>query len=126
MDTRDVVKAAIAAMYKGGIGECYLVSGRYYTLTDFARVIGNVTRRKMPSWVVPVWMMKLFLPFIRLYGALTKTEPLYTIESLKSLLEGNKEINYSKAALQLGHVPRPLEETISDSYQWFRQQGFIK
>jgi dihydroflavonol-4-reductase len=126
VDSRDVVKAAIAAMTNGEAGECYLVSGRYYTLTEFASVIGRVTRKKMPTLVAPVWAMKLFLPFIHLYGTLTKTEPLYTIESLKSLLEGNRSINYAKANIQLGHSPRPLEETIADTYTWLRQQGLIK
>lgn len=126
VDSRDVVKAAINAMHRGGKGECYLVSGKYYTLTEFARVIGKVTRKKMPSLVAPVWMMKLLLPFIQLYSRIANAEPLYTIESLKSLLEGNKQIDYSKAAIQLGHAPRPLEETIADSYAWFKQQGLIK
>lgn len=126
VDTRDVVKAAINAMHRGVKGECYLVAGRYYTLTEFAAVISKVTRKKMPSLVAPAWAMKMFLPFIHLYSKIAKAEPLYTIESLKSLLEGNKQIDYTKAAIQLGHAPRPLEETIADTYAWFKQQGLIK
>jgi len=125
VDTRDVIKAAIAAMDRGGAGECYLVAGKYYTLTEFAKTIGRVTRKKMPELVMPVWVMRLFLPFIYLHGHITQTAPLYTEESLKSLLEGNKSIDYTKAAIQLGHSPRPLEETIADTYAWFKQQGFI-
>jgi len=126
VDTRDVVKAAIAAMHRGALGECYLVPGKYYTLSELAKIIGKVTRKRMPELVAPAWLMKLLLPFIHLYGYLTRTAPLYTAESLKSLLEGNKSIDYSKAAIQLGHSPRPLEETIADTYAWFKQQGIIK
>ncbi len=125
VDTRDVIKAAISAMHRGGAGECYLISGKYYTLTEFAKVISGVTKRRMPKFVAPVWLMRLSLPFVRLYGRLTKTEPLYTLESLKSLLEGNKSINYTKAAMQLGHSPRPLEETLADTYAWFKLRGYI-
>lgn len=126
VDSRDVVKAAINAMHRGGAGECYLVSGKYYTLTEFANVIGKVTRKKMPKLIAPVWMMRMFLPFVQLYSKIANAEPLYTIESLKSLLEGNRQIDYSKAAIQLGHAPRPLEETIADSYAWFKQRGMVR
>ena len=68
----------------------------------------------------------MFLPFIYFYGKITRTEPLYTDESLRSLIEGSKKIDYKKAAGQLGHNPRPIEETIADSYAWFKQQGYIK
>ena len=126
VDSRDVVKAAINAMNIGEKGECYLVSGKYYTITEFANIIGKTTKREMPKIVLPLWLMKLFLPFIQFYSKISNTEPFYTIESIQSLAEGNKQIDYSKAANQLGHDPRPLEETIADSYIWFKQQGLIQ
>ena len=126
VDTRDVVNTAIAALRGGGAGECYLVAGKYYTLPELAAVIGSVTKKKMPSIIAPVGLMKLALPLVDIFGRITNTEPLYTSEALKSLEEGNKKIIYKKAAEQLGHCPRPIEETISDSYEWFKEHGYIK
>ncbi|MCX6198032.1 MAG: NAD-dependent epimerase/dehydratase family protein [Bacteroidetes bacterium] len=125
VDTRDLIQTSIAAMHRGDAGECYLASGKYYTLVELAEIIGLITQKKMPSLVAPIWLMKLFLPFIYSYGKITRTEPLYTIESLKSLIEASKKIVYEKAAVQLGHSPRPIHETIADSYDWFRKEGFI-
>jgi hypothetical protein len=75
---------------------------------------------------MPLWLVKMLLPFIYLYSKLTRSEPLYTDESLKALREGNPNIIFKKAQEQLGHQPRPLKETITDSYEWFKKEGFIK
>jgi dihydroflavonol-4-reductase len=125
LDTRDLVKTAIAAMTHGAAGECYLVSGKYYTLVELAAVIGKVTNKKMPGVMAPAWLMKTFLPAITLYGRIKRTEPLYTNESLAALLEGCDNITCKKAKEQLGHSSRPIEETITDTYEWFKQEGFI-
>lgn len=126
VDARDVVKAAIAAMHKGGPGESYLVGGKYFTLREFSAVIGRVTGKRTPKAIVPMWVLKSALPVVSLYGKITRTEPLYTKEALKSLVEGNKQIVCDKACQQLGHVPRPIEETLQDAYAWFGEQGYLK
>ena len=126
VDVRDVVKTAIAAMHKGGKGESYLAGGKYLTLAELSEVIGKITNKKMPKMVAPAWLLRIFLPFISGYGKITKTEPLYTDESLKSVVEGNKNIICKKASDQLGHTVRPIEETIADTYNWFKMEGVIQ
>jgi dihydroflavonol-4-reductase len=126
VDTRDLVRTAIAALHKGGAGECYLVGGKYYTLLELAAIIEKVTQKKMPKVIAPVWLMKALLPFIYMYGKATRTEPLYTDEAINSLLQGNRNVICKKAMEQLGHSPRPIEETIADSYEWFRKHGYIR
>lgn len=126
VDARDVVNAAIAALHKGEAGESYLVGGKYYTLLEFSEIIGKVTGKKTPKRVMPMWVLKTALPVVGLYGKLTRTEPLYTRESLKSVIEGNKQIICDKACQTLGHAPRPIEETLSDAYAWFREHGHLK
>lgn len=126
VDVRDVVKTAIAALHNGKAGECYLASGKYYTMTELAAIIGKVTNRKMPKMVVPIKVLRMFLPFIQTYSKVTKTEPLYTRESLQSVAEGNKNIVNKKAQEHLGHSARPIEETIADTYAWLKQAGYIK
>ncbi|HRO76431.1 MAG TPA: NAD-dependent epimerase/dehydratase family protein [Crocinitomicaceae bacterium] len=126
VDVRDVVKTAISALHNGKAGESYLTSGKYYSVKDFAAIISKITGKKTPKTVAPLWLLNLSLPFISLYGKVTKTEPLYTSESLKSLIEGNKTINNQKAQEQLGHTVRPIEETLTDSYAWLKENNFIK
>ena len=125
VDVRDVVDTAISALHNGKAGESYLTSGKYYTVKEFSDIIGKITNKKTPKNVAPMWFLKLLLPFISLYGKLRKTEPLYTNESLKALIEGNKNIISKKAQEQLGHTVRPIEETLTDSYAWLKENNFI-
>jgi dihydroflavonol-4-reductase len=69
-------------------------------------------------------MAKLGVPFALAYGKLTRSEPLYTYESLDTLGE-TRDIDHGKATRELGHAPRPLEETIRDSYAWFAEAGVL-
>jgi dihydroflavonol-4-reductase len=125
VDARDVVNTAISAMHHGEPGECYIASGKYFTLLEFSEVIGKVTGKKTPKLIAPLWLLKTMMPFIGLYGKITRTEPLYTEESLKSLVEGNKNIVCDKACQTLGHQARPIEETLADTYKWLMETGYI-
>lgn len=125
VDVRDLVNTAIKAMHQGEPGECYIVGGKYYTILELSQTIGKVTGKKTPSLIAPVWLLKALLPLISFYGRVTKTEPLYTDESLKAVVEGNKYITCDKARTKLGHTNRPIEETLTDAFQWFKLQGYI-
>jgi dihydroflavonol-4-reductase len=40
-------------------------------------------------------------------------------------LESNKNISHAKASKELGYEPRPLQQTIADTVDWFRSYGFL-
>lgn len=126
VDVRDLVRTAINAIENGKPGECYLASGKYYTVKEMSEIIGKVTKRRTPKITAPTWLLKMGVPVVGLYARIFKTEPLFTNESIKSLSEGNKNIINKKATEQLGHTSRPLEETLTDIYAWFRLQGVIQ
>ncbi len=35
-------------------------------------------------------------------------------------------VSSQKAARELDHHPRPIEDTIADLYEWFRQAGMVR
>lgn len=125
VDVRDVADAAVAAMHKGRSGEAYLLSGAYLTVTELAGLIGEITKKHVPKFVAPNWLLHAGLPFVAAYSKITATQPLYTGESLDTLLYGSKLISSEKARRELGYITRPLEDTIADAYGWFRQNGFL-
>jgi dihydroflavonol-4-reductase len=125
VDVRDVVAAAVAAIDRGQKGEKYLLSGQWYSLSDFSGIISLVSGRRTVSRVIPMWVARTGLPFIHLYSRLRRTEPLYTGESLKIISEGNRLISSGKAIKELGFRPRPLPETIRDFLAYLKLEGFI-
>lgn len=126
VDVRDVVSAAVCAIEKGKPGDRYLLSGHWVSVRDLMELFARITGAKAPRFTFPSWLASLGLPYIKLYGKLTKTPPLYTRESLDTLLRSNTCITARKAEADLGYVPRPLEETLRDQFEWFKERKFIQ
>lgn len=126
VDVRDIAKAALLAMDKGKSGHRYILPGTYYTLKELAVLMEKELHCKPPTMVVPHSVAMIGLPFIKLYASITNTHPLYTRESLEILMECNPVIHNNKAAAELGYTSRPLGDTIRDTIQWYKENGFLK
>ncbi|MEI7982847.1 MAG: NAD-dependent epimerase/dehydratase family protein [Bacteroidota bacterium] len=121
VDVRDVVSAAISAIEKGRKGEKYLLSGHWHSLKEFSSLIEHHSKRKIVKTILPIWLARFGLPFISMYSKISKTEPLYTSESLTIITEGSRKISNAKAQAELDFNPRPLSDTISDMLVWLRE-----
>jgi dihydroflavonol-4-reductase len=64
-----------------------------------------------------VWAARVGVPFARVASRVTRTEPLFTRESLEVLV-ANRSISSGKAKRELGYAPRPLAETVADTLAW--------
>jgi dihydroflavonol-4-reductase len=120
VDVRDVVQSAIQAMTKGRAGERYLVTGRSTSVRELAEVAGQVTGRKPPIFTCPLWVAQLVAPVLVWLSKLFGVAPLFTPESLQ-VLGDNDDFDHSKAASELGHAPRPLIDTLTDTYAWMSE-----
>jgi len=120
VDVRDVVAGAMAAEEKGRRGERYLLPGRFATFRELAELVARVSGTPPPRIVVPLWAARLGTPFLGAYCTITGSRPLYTRDSLTILKYAHTNIRGDKAAKELGYRPRPLEETVRDTWEWFR------
>jgi dihydroflavonol-4-reductase len=122
VDVRDVVDGTLAAGARGRAGENYILGNRWYSLRELADVVASHSRTRAPILVTPVWAARLGIPFARVAAKLTKTEPLFTRESLEVLVS-NRSISSAKARTELGYAPRALSETVADTLAWLASQG---
>ncbi|MEE2902373.1 MAG: NAD-dependent epimerase/dehydratase family protein [Myxococcota bacterium] len=122
VDVRDVVEAAIQAETRGGIGQRYLLAGPWASFRQLADTISSVTGKPAPKFVSPMWLAKWGVPFVGLLAKLTGQEPNYTMESLCAI-QCHRNISCEKAKRELGFKPRPLTETIEDTFAWFKARG---
>ena len=121
VDVRDVAAGCIAAADRGRRGECYILSNRHYEvreLLELARRCGG--GRRLP--VLPAWMAKAAVPFIRLYARGVHRRPLYTAYSLQALAS-NDRFSHDKATRELGYRPRDLRLTVRDTVRWLQSHG---
>jgi dihydroflavonol-4-reductase len=125
IDVRDVVTTSIAALEKGKSGERYLISGTWKTTRELAAIMEEVTGKRAPKYISPLWLAKLAVPFSKAMGKLSHTPPLFTKEALSVLSRSNPNVQSRKARKELIHTTRPLCETIRDTYGWYQLRGMI-
>jgi dihydroflavonol-4-reductase len=121
VDVRDVVAGALAAEQRGGRGEGYLLSGTRLSLVELARRWAEVTGRPAPRWAAPMWMARLGAPFAPAIARLRGRRPLFTTESLR-VLRTSRPVDRGKAERVLDYRPRPLAETLRDTWAFVRPE----
>ena len=125
VDVRDVAKAAIQSVETGRKGEKYILSGSFCSLQDLSEIAGKISGKKTPKLIAPVLLAKLAFPFIQLYYSLINEKPIYTRHSLELLVNSPKNISFEKAKKELEYAPRPLEQTLRDTFHWYIENKYL-
>lgn len=126
VDVRDVVDAAVNAATMSRIGERYILSGQWLSLKELSEIISKLYSRKTPTFIAPMALAKIGLPFIQAWAKLSRQHPLYTADSLEILKQSNKKMSHQKAGKELGYHPRPIEKTLKDTLDWFKSEGILE
>jgi dihydroflavonol-4-reductase len=124
VDVRDVVEGAIRAESQAPTGAKYLLSGHWASVSDLAVLVEEIIGTPAPNLVLPRWLAYVGAPFMAGFAQLTGKRPLYTSASIRALCS-SQNVSYEKAAGELGYHPRPLRETIVDTFQWFHESGYL-
>ena len=125
VDVRDVVTAALAAETRGRRGEHYRRPGTRLSLVELAGLWAEACGRPAPRWAAPMWLARVGAVFAPTWARVRGRRPLFTSESL-SVLRDRHPINGRKAESELGHRPRPLAETLRDTFAWMKAEGWLR
>lgn len=124
-DARDVAAAMIAAVRRGRPGQQYAVAGRFMNLTDWARLMQQVSGVPAPRLRPPQAVLEAVAWAGEAAARLTGQTPQFPLEGIRTL-HAKHLIRSAKAERELGASFRPLEETLRDTYQWFRANGYLE
>ncbi|MBL0183181.1 MAG: NAD-dependent epimerase/dehydratase family protein [Chitinophagaceae bacterium] len=124
-DCRDVANAILNAVTMGRPGEKYLLSGKWYSLKQLVQLLSSASSKKINVVALPPIAAKAGLPFIKLLAAIQRKEPLYTNEALEAIFNGNRLISSAKAKKELNYTARPFEETMQDTFHWFKNKSYL-
>jgi dihydroflavonol-4-reductase len=125
VDVRDVAGAIIGALTGGTPGKVYLLSGEWVSLSAFSRQVGLIRGKKISLPIVPVWLVYVMLPVVKLWARIIGAPPFYTRMSVDNLIHSNKKIDHSLATAELQFRPRPFAATLRDTIEWFKQKGSL-
>ncbi len=121
----DVADGHILAFEKGKIGERYILGGENLSLRQLLEKIAHLTGRPAPKIKISPNIVLPIAYVAELIAKITKKEPFITVDGV---LMSKKKMFFSirKAKKELGYNPRPVDEAIKDSIDWFKQKGYIR
>lgn len=124
VDVRDVVEGALRAAELAPPGGRYLLSGHWASIEELATLAARITGVSAPNWVCPMALARIGAPFATWWALLSGRRPLFTSVSLEAL-RSNPSISHARATRELGYQPRPLFDTLADTYRWFAEAGML-
>ena len=113
VDVRDVATGTIAAADLAKSGECFILSGGYYTVRQVLDTLAELGAGRSPRMTVPLWTAKAGLPFLMCGYAIRGKKPLFSRYSLYTL-GSNGNFSHQKATDQLDYHPRSLKDSLRD------------
>jgi dihydroflavonol-4-reductase len=122
VDARDVCQGALLAEKKGRTGECYLLTGHWVHICEVSRMIGRLSGRRTTQAIAPLWLATASAWISLGWGKFRGTTPKFTPAAIKAI-QSHRYISHEKASRELGYEPRPFEETVRDTLEWFCQAG---
>ena len=126
VDVRDLCTTAISAVSKGKTGQNYIVGGDYHMYSYIAELMEEQLGRTVLIGTIPNFVSYLGLPYEYAKSLINKKPRVLTIDTLHTGKTGNKVVPSTLARSELGHNPRPLEDTIHDMVSFFQKRGLIK
>jgi dihydroflavonol-4-reductase len=124
VDVRDVALAAIAASSRGVKGKRYVVSGTWMTMRDLAIQTSRLGDLPPPRFVIPKRLASAVAPAAESIATRLGLPALLTRPSMDALEDEPRPVG-GAAERDLGHRPRPIRETLTDTLAWLRElDGF--
>jgi dihydroflavonol-4-reductase len=118
VDVRDVAQGLILAGDKGRCGESYILSGERIAVLDIIKIVQEILGRRLFKLKIPFSLARFTAKLTPFYYRLSHVKPRFTTYSLATITS-NSFISHSKAHLELGYLPRPLRESLTDTVKWF-------
>ncbi|MGM0445642.1 MAG: NAD-dependent epimerase/dehydratase family protein [Bacillota bacterium] len=123
VDVRDAARGIIKAAQSEKSDE-YILSGVDISIEDIFKILDSIKKPFFKSFNLPLWVARMGIPFTFSYSKVTGCQNILTKYALDTLSSKTKFSN-KKAKKELNFKVRPVERTIYDTFQWFKEHGLI-
>lgn len=124
VDVRDVADGHLAAHEKGRTGQRYILGGDNLTYGEMFDVVGEAAGIDPPSGAFPYVAALAVAAIGELRGHLSGRHPPMPIATARALFE-DAYYSSKKARSELGYDPRPIQEAVQDTVDWYRDRGML-
>jgi len=119
VDVRDVAIGHILAAEKGRKGEVYILSGELISLEKMWQIVREISKVYAFLIKVPFSLAHAAAHVTEWYYYKAKKRPRFTRYALETVVS-NATISHAKARNDLGYQPRSMQESLSDTVQWWQ------
>jgi dihydroflavonol-4-reductase len=120
----DVANGHLAALYRGKIGERYILGGQNVLFSQILRDIAGLVGRRAARVRLP-WRALIPVAYIaEAVANLTGREPFATMDGVR-MAKYRMFFESGKAERELSYRSRPYVEGIEDAIRWFRDAGYL-
>lgn len=121
----DVAKGHVAALFRGRIGEHYILGGQNISLRQFFTEIAELSGKRPPKFCFPRPLLYPFAYAAEIFAKLTHKEPFLTLDGLR-MARYRMFFSSAKAERELAYKARPHQEGLADALAWFRAHGHLR
>src|SRR5215207_4766790 len=114
----DAARAMILAAERGRSGKRYLVSEKMISNADVVRIAAEAAGVPAPTKSIPLPMSYALATAGSIKAKLRGTDERLSLGSLR-LMRAEAPVDHSKATLELGWEPRPVEESIREAARFW-------
>lgn len=119
VDVRDVSSGILSCIAKGIIGECYILSNEYYSVSSILDMLYDITGKHKIKFYLPYRFLKHTSIVVEYAYKMAKRPPLFTPYSMYTL-NSNSNFSHEKASQELNYYPRDMRESLSDTIDWLK------
>lgn len=119
IDVRDVADGIYRAWRYGKKGEGYILAGEPCSIKKMIEQITQHIGTHCRLVCVPASVVKVCAKIAPLFYRLARKTPVITTDTVGVMLSGVK-ISCKKASSELGYSPRPIEDTIRETVEWYK------
>ena len=123
VDVRDVAHGFVLAAEKGRTGHNYLLAGHHGRLDHVTGLAARFAGRRGPLLTLPVGLLEALQPYADPIAQRFGSDQ-FAAAALENLTMSPR-VDASKAAAELGYLPRPIEQTVRDLVAFFHEHGLV-
>jgi dihydroflavonol-4-reductase len=122
---KDAAVAIANALTKGRIGEAYILGHENLTYKEFLLKAAKVMIIKSPRITAPRFAIMSLGLINTLLSIMTKKAPTISYNMARISCHGHY-FDPAKAVMELDMPQTPIEDAIKESFEWFRENGYIR
>jgi dihydroflavonol-4-reductase len=121
----DLAEGHLLALERGVVGRSYIIGGENLGMGQFLKALAAATNLPPPKFQVPRGVALSAGALSQLVeGRLLRREPFASLEAAR-MSTTNMMFSDNRARQELGYLPRPTAEAISDAARWFAEHDYV-